>query len=156
MEKIKKMKKIVIGALLGVGLLGFPFVSMAQGTPDTKSPCDYLTTDEVGSVLGHAGIVQNSPVPKTCSYFDSQTQTMVSLVIITTHLTSAQVDAIYQPLLQQFKPIDGIGDKAAEFERTPATGVYFFKNGTYGEIMTTLDQDHSKTEALAKIVVSKL
>ena len=150
-----KIKKVLMVVLLGVGLFGFTSVAMAQGASDTKNACDYLTADDVSSILGHAG-TQDSSAPGQCSYFDSQTLTLVTLKIAATHFSSEQVDSSYQQILKFAKPLDGIGDKAAVHEENKVTGLYFFKNGMYFLITTTNDQDSSKTEALAKLIVSKL
>jgi len=68
-----KMDKVMLVILMGVGLLGFSCISMAQGAPDTKSACNYLTPDEVNSVLGPT-VSQDSKYSSnnSCFYLDSR------------------------------------------------------------------------------------
>jgi hypothetical protein len=151
-----KMKKMVMAISLAGGLLGFAFVSMAQGASDGKLSCDYLTVDEVSSILGP---VVSQSLGSMCIYRDSRNSDndknyMAGLSVIPTD--KLIFDRIYQASLANgAKSIEFPGGLAWGHEVTDpdAFVVSFCKNGN-GGIVQAGSQD--KAEALAKLLASKL
>ena len=151
-----KMKKMMIGFLLGIGLLAFASVSRAQDASENKKACDFLTANEVSSILGSS--VQPTPFPggDGCMYMGDP---LATLMFSERDATNDMLQNGYQQMVlkQGAKPVDGMGQTALEKTDESGLAVWFFKNGVMGMVQVKTNQDQSsKTEALAKLIVSKL
>jgi hypothetical protein len=135
----------------------------------SKNVCDYLTASDISSILGPT--VQQSSIQtdsQMCLYSDSRyKEGLDSVSIMVVGAPSAESQGMYQQILKNgAKSLTGIGDMAAEWDRTSSSNsvvvIYFFKDGTVGTITLavragqTMTQVSTQAQSLAKLIINKI